>query len=87
MALDEFGMETGGATYSEWPGNGAWYKKLSTFLSSGSQARISFNLDGIDDPVSSAAAGKSVDPSGLEGLTNWGLYRVSQSPDAWSRIT
>lgn len=87
MALDEFGMETGGVTYSEWPGNGAWHKKLDTFLSSGSRTRISFNLDGIDDPVASAAAGKSVDPSGFEGLTNWELHRVSQSPDTWSRIT
>lgn len=71
MALDEFGMETGGATYSQWPGNGPWYKKLNAFLSSGSKTRISFNLDGISDPVASAAAGKSVDPSGFEGLTNW----------------
>ncbi|TDV48680.1 RHS repeat-associated protein [Actinophytocola oryzae] len=87
MALDEFGMETGGATYSNWPGSGPWYKKLNTFLESGSKTRISFNLTGIGNPRAAAAAGKSVDPSGFEGLTNWELYRVSQSPHAWSRIT
>ncbi|MEV0990410.1 polymorphic toxin-type HINT domain-containing protein [Streptomyces sp. NPDC049949] len=86
-ALNEFGMETGGTIYSEWPGNGAWHKKLNTFLSSESTTRISFNLDGIGNPRASAAAGKSVDPSGFEGLTNWELHRVSESPHAWSRIT
>jgi RHS repeat-associated protein len=86
-ALDEFGMEMGALTYSEWPGNGPWYKKLQGYLGRGSTTRVSVNLDGIDDPIASARAGANVDPSGYEGLTNWELHQISQSPDAWSRIT
>jgi hypothetical protein len=87
MALDEFGMDRGALTYSEWPGNGPWYKKLQGYLGRGSTTKISVNLDGIDDPIASARAGANVDPSGYEGLTNWELHQISQSPDAWSRIT
>ncbi|MFD3416338.1 polymorphic toxin-type HINT domain-containing protein [Streptomyces decoyicus] len=86
-ALDEFGMDQGAATYKEWPGNGAWHKKLESFLAPESRTHISFNLDGISNPVASARAGKSVDPSNFERLTDWELYQVSQSPHAWDRIT
>ncbi|MFE5033454.1 RICIN domain-containing protein [Streptomyces sp. NPDC056683] len=86
-ALDEFAMEREALTYHDWPGNGPWYKKFEAYLSSESTTKISFNLDGITDPVAAARAGKSVDPSGFEKLTNWELYKVSQSPEAWDRIT
>ncbi|MFG2479562.1 ricin-type beta-trefoil lectin domain protein [Streptomyces fagopyri] len=87
MALDEFAMERGALAYRDWPGNGPWYKKFEAYLSSESTTKISFNLDGIPDPVTAARAGKTVDPSDFEGLTNWELYKVSQSPQAWDRIT
>ncbi|WP_434096667.1 RICIN domain-containing protein [Streptomyces mirabilis] len=87
MALEEFAMERGALTYHEWPGNGPWYKKLEAYLSSESTTKISFNLDGITDPVAAARAGKAVDPSGFEHLTDWELYKISQSPQAWDRIT
>jgi hypothetical protein len=87
LALDEFALDRGGSTYKEWPGSGPWHEKFTSFLGSGSKTRISVNLDGIDDPIASARAGANVDPSGWEGLTNWELHQISQSPDAWSRIT
>ncbi|MCE7001170.1 hypothetical protein LZG04_41080 [Saccharothrix sp. S26] len=77
MALDEFAMERGAATYHDWPGKGPWHEKLHQFLAPDSSTKISFNLDGIDDAVASARNGKAVDPSGFEGLTNWELYRIS----------
>ncbi|ROP28170.1 intein/intein [Couchioplanes caeruleus] len=86
-ALAVFAMEREALTHREWPGNEMWYDKLKSYLSSGSNKRISFNLDGIVDPVASARAGAGVDPSMYENLTNWELHQVSQSPDAWSRIT
>jgi hypothetical protein len=87
MALDEFGWMTGGSTYHDWPGNGPWYKKFDAFLGAESKTKISFNLDGISDPVASAAAGRHVDPSGFEGLTNWELHRLSEPPEALARTT
>ncbi|MGC0338950.1 hypothetical protein RKD20_003984 [Streptomyces sp. SLBN-8D4] len=87
MALDEFAMERDALTYHDWPGSGPWYKKFEAYLSSGSTTKISFNLDGIADPLAAARAGKTVDPSGFEGLTNWELYKISQSPQVWDRIT
>ncbi|MGW4434768.1 ricin-type beta-trefoil lectin domain protein [Streptomyces sp. NPDC004596] len=87
MALEEFAMERDALTYHDWPGNGPWYKKFEAYLSSGSTTKISFNLDGITDPAAAARAGKTVDPTGFEGLTNWELYKISQSPQAWDRIT
>jgi hypothetical protein len=87
MALNEFAFDRGGQMYTEWPGSGPWYDQFKAFLADGSTTRISVNLDGIDDPVASARAGANVDPSGFEGLTNWELYQISQSPGAWSRIT
>lgn len=44
-------------------------------------------VDDITDPVAAARAGKAIDPSSFEGLTNWELYKISQSPQAWDRIT
>jgi hypothetical protein len=87
LALNEFGLDRGGLIYSRWPGSGQWYEKFQGFLAEGSTTRISVNLDGIDDPVASAQAGAQVDPSRFEGLTNWELHQISQSPDAWNRIT
>jgi RHS repeat-associated protein len=87
MALDEFAMERGALTYHEWPGSGSWHRQLQGYLGPESNSRIHFNLDGIDDPVASARAGESVDPSGFEGLTNWELYQARESPHAWDRIT
>lgn len=81
------GMDQGAATYEESPGNGAWHTKLESFLTPESRTHISFNLDGISNPVASARAGKPVDPSNFERLTGWELYQVSQSPHAWDRIT
>ncbi|MGP3922441.1 RHS repeat-associated core domain-containing protein [Streptomyces sp. 8N616] len=87
MALDEFAMERGALTYHEWPGSGSWHRQLQGYLGTESNARIHFNLDGIDDPVASARAGQSVDPSGFEGLTNWELYQAREATHAWDRIT
>jgi hypothetical protein len=87
LALEEFALDRGGEIYKRWPGRGSWHKKFQEFLSEESTTRISVNLDGIDDPVASAAAGATVDPSGFEGLTNWELHQISKSPNAWSRIT
>ncbi|MGY5048966.1 hypothetical protein ACWDE0_25620 [Streptomyces sp. 900105755] len=41
-----------------------------------STTKISFNLDGITDPVAAARAGKPVDPCGFEKLRNWELHKV-----------
>jgi hypothetical protein len=88
LALNEFALDRGGLIYSDWPGTGPWYDKFKAFLAPGSTTRIFVNLDGIDDPVASARAGANVDPSRtFEGLTNWELYQISQSPGAWDRIT
>ncbi|MFD5639159.1 hypothetical protein ACFWJM_34135 [Streptomyces sp. NPDC127077] len=87
MALEEFAMDRGALAYRDWPGDGPWYKKFEAYLSSGFTTKISFNLDGITDPVAAARAGKAVDPTDFEGLTNWELYKISQSPQAWDRIT
>ncbi|UYQ62050.1 hypothetical protein [Streptomyces peucetius] len=63
------------------------YKKFQAYLAEGSTTRMSFDLDGFTDPVASAKAGRTVDSSGFEGLTNWELYQISQSSHAWDRIT
>ncbi|WJK40205.1 polymorphic toxin-type HINT domain-containing protein [Solwaraspora sp. WMMA2056] len=88
MALDIFGMERGAQTYKEWVGSGSWHEQLLGFISDG-KTRIHVNLDGIDDPVSYAASGKNVDPAdvGGRGFTRWEMYQLSQSPEAWSRVT
>lgn len=87
MALDEFAMERGALAHGDWPGNGPWYKKLEAYLSLESTTKISFNLDGITDARAAARAGEAIDPTDFEHLTNWELYKISQSPHAWDRIT
>ncbi|MEV0323626.1 RHS repeat-associated core domain-containing protein [Streptomyces sp. NPDC050658] len=88
MALAEFGMERGALTYHDWPGSGSWHQQLRGYLGTDSNARIHFNLDGIDDPVASARAGDSVNPANdFEGLTNWELSQARDSPHAWDRIS
>ncbi|MGI5483489.1 polymorphic toxin-type HINT domain-containing protein [Streptomyces lavendofoliae] len=88
FSLEEFAMEHGADMYKHWPDGKQWYNHVKDFLAKGSTARISFNLDGIDDPVGAAARGKSVDPANdFEGLTDWELHQISESRDAWDRIT
>lgn len=84
--LDEFAFERQATSYKNWPGRGQWYQKLLGYLSDESNVRIHFNLDGIDDPAESAEAGRAVDPTGYEGLTNWELHQIEQRPSVWKRI-
>ncbi|WP_326657182.1 polymorphic toxin-type HINT domain-containing protein [Streptomyces sp. NBC_00385] len=88
--LEEFAMDHGAEMYKHWPDNKQWYNHVKEFLKSDSTTRISFNLNGIGSGNARAAAarGESVDPArDFEGLTDWELYQISQSPGAWSRIT
>lgn len=87
MALDIFGMERGALTHKEWEGSGSWYSQVDGFLSDG-KTGIHVNLDGIDNPKEYAKSGESVNPAVDDaGFTAWELYRLRESPGAWSRVT
>ncbi|WP_249024608.1 polymorphic toxin-type HINT domain-containing protein, partial [Couchioplanes caeruleus] len=86
--LDLFGFERGAQTYKDWGDDLPWHDHLKKFVADG-KTRIHVNLDGIADPKSYAASGKGVDyadPVG-RGFTRWEMYLLSQSKDAWGRIT
>jgi hypothetical protein len=87
LALDEFGMETGGQTYKEWSGKGSWYNQLKGFLSDGT-TQIHVNLDGINDPAAYARSGANVNPAVDDvGMTRWEMYQLSTNSGAWDRVT
>ncbi|WP_405754782.1 polymorphic toxin-type HINT domain-containing protein [Streptomyces sp. NBC_00073] len=87
MALDIFGMEVGGLTYKDWPSGTAWHRQIEAFLQDG-KTNIHVNLDGIDNPKEYAKSGEKIDPAVDDmGYTRWEMYKLSQSPDAWPRVT
>lgn len=87
-ALDIFAMDRSAASYKDWPGSSPWYKQLQGFIADGT-TRIHVNLDGIDDPISYAKSGAAVDPTdvGGRGFTRWEMNQLSNSPDAWGRVS
>ena len=62
--------------------------QLKGFIGDG-KTRTHVNLDGIDFPIPYARSGAGVDPTDVAGcgFTRWEMNQLSNSPDAWNRVT
>ncbi|GAA2631399.1 hypothetical protein GCM10010411_81880 [Actinomadura fulvescens] len=87
MALLEFADRVGAKSYHDWPSQGQnWVQEFQSYVKDG-KTQIHVNLDGIDDPVAAARAGRGTDPI-LDGhATGWELSLIQDNPSSWPLVT
>jgi hypothetical protein len=86
LALQEFADSVGAKSYHDWPSKGDdWVNEFKTYVADGT-TEIHFNLDGIDDAVAAAAAGRGLDPIFDGHATAWELSHIQDNPASWSRV-
>ncbi len=80
--LDDFAEKNNAHTWKNFNDPNNWRDGVLDALYD-PNTQIIFNLDGIDNPMSSVMRASH----GAGGATDWELLQIKYTPDAWDRIT